>query len=104
MIKILVTSLHDEIQELLVQGHASMKHNLEIEHLICSAVSSVVTGGFNAIKDDEVKLELRDGYARLQSSGSLSEHDKVVVETMIIQLQTIKNSYPKHLRIIKKGE
>jgi uncharacterized protein YsxB (DUF464 family) len=101
MIKVSYSSLDDSIVELVVDGHADFaKYG---EDIVCSAVSAVVVGGFNALKNsDDYKLTSQDGYASLKLLGVSNEHDKVVVKTILRQLETIADSYPRNVEVKEK--
>ncbi|MCD8209756.1 MAG: ribosomal-processing cysteine protease Prp [Coprobacillus sp.] len=83
---------------LLVTGHSGSAE--KGEDLICAAVSSIVTGGFNSLQDsNKFSLQLESGYASLVAKEEPSEHDKVVIETMLTSLKTIKESYPQYVSV-----
>ncbi len=100
MIKVVVTS---SPFSLTVSGHSGSAD--KGEDLICAAVSSIVTGGFNSLsnKEDFKEMTLESGHACLVAKGEISEHDKVVIETMITSLKTIRESYGKYLSITEKS-
>ena len=49
---------------------------------------------------DKFDISLNSGEALLLSKYECSKHDSIVLETIITQLKTIENSYPKHLKIL----
>ena len=66
--------------------------------LVCAAVSSIITGGFNAFRDEDiVKCSLDEGKAEIE----IYQNDKsvVILSTLIRQLETIAEAYPKNLKI-----
>ena len=66
--------------------------------LVCAAVSSIITGGFNAFRDEDiVKCSLNEGEAEIE----IYQNDKsvVILSTLIRQLETIAEAYPKNLKI-----
>ena len=80
-----------------VKGHADS--NESGKDLICAAVSSILTGGFNALVKDEIEeVILDEGYAKVMvnESASISLQVLRVIE---IQLLTIEESYPKYINI-----
>ena len=87
MIEINLQSKSGKFVSLKISGHAqSAEHGKD---LVCSAVSAVVTGAFNSIKDtNNFKFVLESGNAQLVSLGTISSHDEVVIETLITQLKT----------------
>ena len=103
MIKILIKNEGKKVKLLEVKGHASSAPYGE--DLVCAAVSAVVTGGFNAIKDiDNVELILQEGYASLEAKKPLSPHDEIVVDTIIAGLETIAESNQQFIQVKKTLE
>jgi uncharacterized protein YsxB (DUF464 family) len=98
MIKVLIKSEGEKLQSLEVKGHAnSAPHG---EDLVCAAVSAVVTGGANAIKNlNDIEIKLDEGYALLKVKSSLSSHDEIVMETIITGLKTIAEGNDKFIQI-----
>ncbi|MCF0107713.1 MAG: ribosomal-processing cysteine protease Prp [Bacilli bacterium] len=98
MIKILIRNEENCFKSLEVKGHAnSAPHG---EDLVCAAVSAVITGGFNAIKDIEnFHYELKEGYAYLEAKETVSSHDLTVIETIITSLKTIAESNSRYVKI-----
>ncbi len=100
MIKVVVTS---NPFSMTVSGHSGSAE--AGEDLICAAVSSIVTGGFNSLacKEDFKEMTLENGHACLVAKGEINEHDKVVIETMLTSLKTIEESYGKYIVITEKS-
>ena len=98
MIKVLIKSEGEKLQSLEVKGHAnSAPHG---EDLICAAVSAVVTGGANAIKNlNDIEIKLDEGHALFKVNNSLSSHDEIVMETIITGLKTIAEGNDKFIQI-----
>ncbi len=98
MIKVLITKEENKFRSLEVKGHSnSAEYGND---LICAAVSAVVTGGFNNIEQiKDYEFVLSEGYAMLQPKGKVSSHDEIVIETVIVQLKTIAEEYPKFVQI-----
>ena len=97
MIKIIIKKSNGNYL-LEAKGHAnSAPHG---EDLICAAVSSILTGGINAIKNpSNFNLKLDEGYSLIESKSSISKDDEVVLQTIETQLKTIEESYPKFIKI-----
>ena len=74
------------------------------EDLVCAAVSGIILGGINALKDDcyEVKADENKGSLELCNLGKMSQHDTIVIETIVSQLQAIERDNPKFIRISVK--
>lgn len=81
-----------------LKGHAD--YDVEGKDIVCAAISSVVIGGLNAISEiNKFDVKIEKGYVLARSKETLNEHDRVVIETIKIQLETIKESNPKYLMI-----
>ena len=94
-VKVLTTK-SGNLYGLEVKGHAGYdKHG---QDLVCAGVSSIITGGFNALsKEDIEEISLEEGYAKvILKEGSSSCEVLKVIE---IQLRTIEESYPKFITI-----
>ena len=77
----------------------SFSVNSSGKDLICAGVSSIVTGGFNALDPSEIEtVALEEGYAEVKLIPG-SEKSKTVLEVILVQLETIAESYPQFIRI-----
>lgn len=97
MIKITIDSLNDNVNHIHVSGHGGLDYGKDV---ICAGVSSVVIGALNALKENEnFKISISEGNVEITIINDISMHDKVVLETLIVQLYTISNSYPDRVQI-----
>ena len=100
MIKIEVEKSNGSIVSIKVSGHAgSGEYGYD---LVCAGVSAILTGGANAINEKpsfELKLSSGLGLIRLKENEMLSTHDEIVLDTILVQLQTIEESYRKFIKI-----
>lgn len=100
MIEIIYKNNNNHI-EFSSKGHADF--DKIGKDIICSAVSSIIIGGLNAIKEiDSFQIKIEKGDAEVKSLKPVSEHDNIVFETMLIQLKTIEENYPKNLKVIRR--
>ena len=98
MIKILIRFEEKNFKSLEVKGHANS--GPKGHDLVCAAISAIITGCTNAIKDEnKFKLDCDDGYYKLEAIDSLSPHDETVVETIIVGLKTIAEGNDKFIQI-----
>lgn len=90
-------------QEVEIVGHADS--SLEEGHdLVCAAVSSISVGALNALEQPDLfDILLEDGHIRLKTKQKISHHDQIVIETMMVQLATIEDSYGAYIRITKSN-
>ena len=97
MIKVKRIYSNDLLCGLEVKGHANS--NESGKDLICAAVSSILTGGFNAlVKEETEELILEEGYAKVMVKEN-SNVSLQVLKVIEIQLMTIEESYPKYINI-----
>ena len=92
MVKVEITYEDKRLTGLKVKGHAnSGPYGNDI---VCGAVTVMLIGAANALEDEaeNFDIELEEGYASFVPKGPISEHDKVVLETLILQLKTVEVS------------
>ena len=98
MIKVLIKKEENKFVSLEVKGHSnSAPHG---EDLICAAVSAVLTGGLNNLENPkDFTIKLNEGDAQVKANKPVSSHDEIVLETIIVSLKTIEESYGKFIQI-----
>ena len=99
MIKIIIKRdvSSQKIISIEVKGHAnSAEYGKD---LVCAAVSTVMTGGMNALKDKEYDFKLEEGHIYVKALDIPSDYDSVVLKTMEVQLMTIEESNHKYVQI-----
>ncbi len=102
MINVSVLIKNKHIVEISVKGHANSAPYGQ--DLVCSAVSAIITGGFNALLSPQAyDIKLQDGNAHLKTNGKITEYDQIVLDVIYKQLQTIEESYKKFIEIKTKG-
>lgn len=85
----------EEITRLSIKNHAS--------NLICAGVSCCFVGSINAIEEiEKFSYQAIEGDSFVIANEKLNEHDKVVLETLYIQLVTIADKYPKEIKISRE--
>ena len=89
----------DVLVGLEVTGHAG--YAPKGEDLVCAGVSSVLTGGFNALnKEDIEEVKLDEGEAKvILKSKTCKSVD--VLKVIEIQLMTIEEEFPQFIKNIK---
>ena len=102
MIKITATRNNGKIVNLTVKGHAnSAPHG---QDLVCAAVSSILVGGCNALKEPNCfAIKLDEGDASVTEISHANEHDYEVLEVMLVQFKSVEETSPKFLKVIEKG-
>lgn len=110
MIKVMITRNSDgTIDSFTVKGHANFaKHG---EDIVCAGVSAVTVGTVNAIEKltgIELLSKMQDGFVsggvpKLLESPQ-SEQVQLLLESMIVSLKTIEDSYGTYLQIKEKSK
>ena len=98
MISVNVTFIGKDVKSLTVSGHAN--YDEYGKDIVCAGVSAIVTGGINALEPHLKNIEI------INESNKLgvvvienNEVIQVILNTMLIQLETIENSYKKYIKI-----
>ena len=100
MISVNVTFIGKDVKSLTVSGHANYdKYGKDI---VCAGVSAVVTGGINALESeiDNIKVISEDNKLGVEIINS-NDKIQIILNTILVQLQTIENSYKKYIKITK---
>jgi len=83
-----------------VEGHA--KSGEWGHDLVCAGVSSVVIGGLSALKfEKRFAIAIGEGQVSLASKQAIDDHDRVVIATILRQLETIAAEHPENLSVKK---
>ena len=91
-----------KISKISVRGHAL--YDQLGKDIVCAGASAIIFGGLNAIKAiKEFDIKKADALIEIIAHKSASMHDLDVLETMIIQLKTIEESYGKYIKVVEKG-
>lgn len=99
MVKAVFYKKDDDFYGFSVKGHAEFD---EIgKDIVCSAISAIVIGGLNALKNIEYfKISIESGDVECIAHKLPNNHDKIVIETIRIQLESIRKDHQKKLSII----
>lgn len=100
MIRVSYTLSDSKVVELNVTGHANFAK--KGSDIVCSAVSAIVIGGLtNLSSEKNYKISVREGEVSILALNDVNEHDQIVLETIIVQLEKIEESYGKYIQIDK---
>ena len=99
MIKIVIKrdESSQKITSIEVKGHANS--DVYGKDLVCAAVTAVMTGGMNALKDKEYDFTYKEGHIAIKALDIPSDYDSVVLKTIEVQLLTIEESNRKYVQI-----
>lgn len=101
MIHVRVTGNRGSVKSVRISGHAyAGDPGMD---LICAAVSSIGTGTMNALDEmvpDTCELKLNENI----EIRVIQDSEKVqwILKTMLVQLETVAEKYPKNLEIDRK--
>ena len=102
MIKVAFVSQKDHFVSLTVEGHAH--YAKKGEDLVCAGVSAVSIGGLNALENpDAFDIEVSDALITVKAKTSISNHDEIVLHTILEQLESIEESYPDNVKVTKSN-
>lgn len=89
-------------KRLIIQGHSNFAN--AGEDIVCSGISSIIFGGLNALDYygienslDNINNENADIMVDLDESNEA----QIICQTMLIQLETIQEIYPRYIKIEK---
>lgn len=100
MIKVNYKCDDDFVKYLLVKGHSRVKDDEELS-FVCAVVSTILTGGLNAIDDENnYKFTLKSGFCEV-IVDQVNEKDNAVLNTLIAQLLTLSKKYYREINVSK---
>lgn len=102
MINITITQKNNKVDSLEIKGHAnSAEYGKD---LVCAGVSAIGVGGLNALatlKDKYIDLKMSDGYILIRNT-SKNNKAQIILNTIIIQLQTVREIQKDYIKIIEQ--
>ena len=103
MIKIQINRTNNKYSSLIVSGHSNYdEHGKDI---VCAGVSAVVTGGLNALANENKKIiscRVNDGYVNVDVLDITNDNIQLIIDVIVVQLKTIEESYKKYVKISEK--
>lgn len=88
------------IAHIKISGHAN--YDDYGKDIVCSAVSAISIGALNALRNIEnYAITQKEGLIIIESKNESSYEDNIILQTMLIQLKTIEQSYPKFIQIVR---
>ena len=93
---------HDEkVSNIEVKEHALFAPDGQDN--VCAGVSATVIGALNALQEiNKFGITKEDARILVKVEEQINMHDEIVLETMIIQIKTIAQSYSKNVRVIEE--
>ena len=99
MVRVKVTRSHQAIQMVKIRGHAGYAD--KGQDLVCAGVSSISVGMMNALDrlaPETCVLILKDADIEIQVIKATTEN-QLLLEGMMDQLKTLKETYKKYVQI-----
>ncbi|NCA96506.1 MAG: ribosomal-processing cysteine protease Prp [Methanomicrobia archaeon] len=99
MITVKYVTDKSQFKSITVTGHALA--NVKGKDLVCAAVSAVTIGAINALQNpQDFTIIVDEGHVEVQALRNILAHDQIVLDTMLISLKSIEESYAKYIKII----
>lgn len=99
MISVNVTFIDQKIQQIEISGHANFDcHGKDI---VCAGVSAIVYGSINAIdqvKKNQIEFKIKEGYTFIKVKKDSSDL-QLLLKMMLVQLQTLEETYGQFIKI-----
>ena len=100
MIKVKVEKEKGYFKKISILGHAM--YDEYGKDIVCSAVSAISIGALNALRNIEnYAITQKEGLVIIESKNESSYEDNIILQTMLTQLKTIEQSYPKFIQIVR---
>ncbi|MEG0177849.1 MAG: ribosomal-processing cysteine protease Prp [Anaerorhabdus sp.] len=102
MIKINIQTSDEKILRLDIEGHAEYKPHGE--DLVCAGVSSIAIGLLNACDQlsDDCECSMNDNHISIVVNNIDNERTQIILQTGVIQLKTIHESYSAYIKLSKQ--
>ena len=85
-----------------ITGHAEHKKNNDEYDIVCAGVSSIVFGILNKLAKEnfEGNIIVEENLIIVENKESIKDNTiDIIIDTLIVQLKTIEESYSKHLSV-----
>ena len=94
MIKVTVKYKANQIKSIILKGHSGYAEYGQ--DVVCAGASSCFIGALNALTNPNgFDIVYEEGNGSIVTLSDVSDHDKVVLEVLVTQLETIAFSYGK---------
>lgn len=100
MVTVTVKSMQNQVQAVEISGHADYAEHGQ--DLICAGVSSIGIGTLNALEElaeGECSLQMDSGFISIHVLNRHNETVQLILKVMLIQLQTMAETYKKYIQI-----
>lgn len=101
MIQIKIARMEGKISFVSMHGHAD--YDQYGKDIVCSAASTIIIGGINAIAKlgfiSFISYSVDTGDVEVKINNTEIADLQVILETLVIQLKSIEESYPKYIQV-----
>ena len=100
MITITIRKEKDAIVAFSVTGHAEYAD--EGQDIVCSAVSALTINAVNSIErftSDRISVAEADGELHAEIRGTAGPETQLLLQSMLLGLQTVGEQYPRYVRV-----
>ncbi len=103
MIKINFLKENDFYKTINITGHANHRSNNEEYDVVCAGVSSITFGILNKLDQENIDGELivEDNLIIIETNSS-NNTINIILDTLFVQLRTMQEAYPNHIKIYIK--
>lgn len=105
MITVTVTKKDRSYREFISRGHAGYAE--EGQDIICAAVSALVINTVNSLETlthDRISVKEKDGFVSFSFTEPVSEGGALLMDSLVLGLTEIENSYSKKYLKVKVRE
>lgn len=86
------------IKKVTISGHANSKKHNEKYDLVCAGVSSIVYGIINSLNENDVKINIDNGFVEILIKRNTIE-SKIILNVLHTSLKTIEENNKKYINI-----
>lgn len=101
MVHVKVSCHEEEIQEIVISGHAG--YETEMMDIVCAEISAISVGTLNCIDmmcPDSCELEMASGYVHILVNKT-SEKLQIILKMILIQLETVEQTNKDYIKVTK---
>ena len=102
MIEITCYLKGSKLSKFVSRGHADF--DTYGKDIVCSAISSIIIGGLNALKNiEDFQIKIEKGYVECKCLKEIDDYNQIVFDTMITQIKTVHKQFPTNIRIEERN-
>ena len=91
--------INNNKNSITINGHANFAK--KGHDIVCAAISAIVFGAINSLESiDENEIKIKKSNILIKKN-KMSNKDKIKLNMMMSQIQTVAVNYPKNIKIIR---